>query len=135
LGKKRKSGGRKKGGSGRGKSVQCAKCGRMVPADKAKTVTKRVSVADRETERMIRDQGGFIQTKFITQKYCVSCSVHMGRTNIRSKRDRDAERPHAEQKSSTKKLTDDRVKEQMIKDQRRGDKKHGEKGKANRDSR
>ncbi|MCK4566319.1 MAG: 30S ribosomal protein S26e, partial [Candidatus Thorarchaeota archaeon] len=44
MAKKRKSGGRSKGSSGKGKSVQCSKCGRMVPVDKAKKHTKRVSV-------------------------------------------------------------------------------------------
>jgi len=123
LAKKRKSGGRKKGQSGRGKSVQCDKCGRTVPADKAKIVTKRVSLVDRETERMIRKAGGFVQTKMITQRFCVSCAVHRGMVNIRSRRDRDSERPHAEQKARTKKQTDDRIKEEILKEQRQEGKK------------
>lgn len=119
MAKKRKSGGRRKGQSGRGKSVQCAKCGRKVPIDKAKKKTKRISIVDRDTEQMIRRDGGFVPTTFRTQYYCISCAVHTRQVHIRSKRDRDTARPQAEQKTATKKLTDDRIRERMITEQRR----------------
>lgn len=83
VGKKRKSGGRSKGSSGKTGSVQCSKCGRIVPADKAKRYTKRVSSVDPQLARELRQQGSFIQTKRITQTYCVSCAVHAGKVQIR----------------------------------------------------
>ncbi|MDO8055733.1 MAG: hypothetical protein Q6361_02625, partial [Candidatus Hermodarchaeota archaeon] len=36
LPSKRKSGGRSKGATGRGATVQCSQCGKVVPRDKAK---------------------------------------------------------------------------------------------------
>ncbi|TXT57654.1 MAG: 30S ribosomal protein S26 [Candidatus Thorarchaeota archaeon] len=83
LGKKRKSGGRSKGKSGKTGSVQCSKCGRMVPADKAKKYTKRVSVVDPQLARELRAQGSYIHTRKMTQYYCISCAVHSGKVQIR----------------------------------------------------
>ncbi|MFW9799942.1 MAG: 30S ribosomal protein S26e [Candidatus Thorarchaeota archaeon] len=83
MGKKRKSGGRSKGGSGKSGTVQCSKCGRIVPSDKAKRHTKRVSAVDPQLARELRQQGSFIQTRKVTQYYCVSCAVHSGRVQIR----------------------------------------------------
>ncbi|UCH04812.1 MAG: 30S ribosomal protein S26e [Candidatus Thorarchaeota archaeon] len=83
MGKKRKSGGRSKGSSGKTGNVQCSKCGRIVPADKAKRYTKRVSAVDPQLARELRQQGSFIQTKRVTQTYCVSCAVHAGKVQIR----------------------------------------------------
>ena len=86
LAKKRKSGGRSK--SGKTGVVQCSKCGSLVPADKAKKYTKRVSVVDPQLARELRQQGSFIQTRKLTQYYCVSCAVHTGRVQIRQASDR-----------------------------------------------
>ncbi|MHA1613718.1 MAG: 30S ribosomal protein S26e [Candidatus Thorarchaeota archaeon] len=88
MAKKRKSGGRSKGSSGKGKSVQCSKCGRMVPVDKAKKHTKRVSVVDPQLARELRQSGSYIQTRRVTQYYCVSCAVHSGRVQIRQASER-----------------------------------------------
>jgi len=88
LAKKRKSGGRSKGGSGKSKSVQCSKCGRIVPADKAKKYTKRVSAVDPQLARELRQQGSYIQTRRVTSYYCVSCAVHAGRVQIRQATER-----------------------------------------------
>ncbi|MHA2003490.1 MAG: 30S ribosomal protein S26e [Candidatus Thorarchaeota archaeon] len=88
MGKKRKSGGRSKGSSGKSKSVQCSKCGRMVPSDKAKRYTKRVSAVDPQLARELRQQGSFIQTRKVTQYYCVSCAVHSGKVQIRQASER-----------------------------------------------
>ncbi|MHA1924386.1 MAG: 30S ribosomal protein S26e [Candidatus Thorarchaeota archaeon] len=88
MGKKRKSGGRSKGSSGKSKSIQCSKCGRMVPADKAKRYTKRVSAVDPQLARELRQQGSFIQTRKVTQYYCVSCAVHSGKVQIRQASER-----------------------------------------------
>lgn len=83
MAKKRKSGGRSKGGHGKSKSVQCTKCGRIVPSDKAKKYTKRVSSVEPQLARELRQQGSYIQTRRITAYYCVSCAVHAGRVQIR----------------------------------------------------
>ena len=88
MAKKRKSRGRKKGQSGRGKSVQCSKCGRIVPVDKVKTVTKRIPLVDRDTEFKLRKDGGYISSKVVTQKLCISCAVHTHKVNIRPKNER-----------------------------------------------
>ncbi|MGV9170420.1 MAG: 30S ribosomal protein S26e, partial [Promethearchaeia archaeon] len=40
MAKKRRSGGRSKNKSGRTGTVQCSKCGAVVPADKAKKYTR-----------------------------------------------------------------------------------------------
>ncbi|TFH11085.1 MAG: 30S ribosomal protein S26e [Candidatus Thorarchaeota archaeon] len=83
MAKKRKSGGRSKGGHGKSKSVQCTKCGRLVPSDKAKKYTKRVSSVEPQLAKELRAQGSYIQTRRITAYYCVSCAVHAGRVQIR----------------------------------------------------
>lgn len=46
MGKKRKSGGRRKGRQGRSGTVQCSRCRRIVPADNAKKYAKRVSTVE-----------------------------------------------------------------------------------------
>ncbi|MFX1482672.1 MAG: 30S ribosomal protein S26e [Promethearchaeota archaeon] len=88
MGKKRKSGGRSKGKSGKTGTVQCSKCGRIVPADKAKKFTKTVSAVEPQLARELRSQGSYIQTKRITSYYCVSCAVHAGRVQIRQASER-----------------------------------------------
>ncbi|MHA1936153.1 MAG: 30S ribosomal protein S26e [Candidatus Thorarchaeota archaeon] len=88
MAKKRKSGGRRKGGSGKSKSVQCSKCGRVVPADKAKKQTKRVSSVEPQLARELRRTGSYIPTKIITQHYCISCAVHTGKVQIRQASER-----------------------------------------------
>ncbi|NHI83699.1 MAG: 30S ribosomal protein S26e [Candidatus Thorarchaeota archaeon] len=88
MGKKRKSGGRSKGKSGKTGTVQCSKCGRLVPADKAKKYTKRISAVDPQLARELRQQGSYIQTRRVTQYYCISCAVHSGKVQIRQATDR-----------------------------------------------
>jgi small subunit ribosomal protein S26e len=88
MAKKRKSGGRSKGSSGNRGTVQCSRCGRIVPADKAKKYTKRVSAVEPQLARELRQQGSFIQTRRVTSYYCVSCAVHAGRVNIRATSER-----------------------------------------------
>jgi small subunit ribosomal protein S26e len=88
VGKKRKSGGRSKGKAGKTGTVQCSKCGRIVPADKAKKYTKRVSAVEPQLARELRQQGSYIQTKRITSYYCVSCAVHAGKVQIRQASER-----------------------------------------------
>ncbi|TFG32633.1 30S ribosomal protein S26e [Candidatus Thorarchaeota archaeon] len=88
MAKKRKSGGRSKGGQGKSKTVQCTRCGRIVPSDKAKKYTKRVSSVDPQLARELRQQGSYIQTRRVTAYYCVSCAVHAGRVHIRQASER-----------------------------------------------
>ncbi len=86
--KKRKSGGRHQGGHGASHNVQCSKCGRLVPADKAKKFTKRVSSVDPQLARELRQQGSFIQTRQLTSYYCISCAIHTGKLQIRQHSER-----------------------------------------------
>ncbi|HUT81462.1 MAG TPA: 30S ribosomal protein S26e [Candidatus Bathyarchaeia archaeon] len=86
--KKRKSGGRSKGSKGKGGLVQCSSCGRLVPVDKVKKETKYVTLIDPALARDLRREGTFIPRERTTRNYCISCAVHRGRVNIRSKEDR-----------------------------------------------
>ncbi|MEA2071725.1 MAG: 30S ribosomal protein S26e [Asgard group archaeon] len=86
--KKRKSGGRSKGKKGKSQMVQCSKCGRMVPADKAKKRTRYISPVGPRIARELRKAGTYISKRRVTQYYCISCAVHTGRSKIRSKEDR-----------------------------------------------
>lgn len=88
MAKKRKSGGRSKGSSGRSGTVQCSSCGRIVPTDKAKKFTKRVSSVDPQLARELRKQGSYIPVRKVTSYYCISCAVHKGRVQIRQASER-----------------------------------------------
>ncbi|MFW9919805.1 MAG: 30S ribosomal protein S26e [Candidatus Thorarchaeota archaeon] len=83
MAKKRKSSGRAKGGSGSKGTVQCSRCGRLVPADKAKKFTKVTSMVEPQIARELRQQGSYIQSRRVTSYYCVSCAVHSGKVHIR----------------------------------------------------
>lgn len=80
--KKRKSRGRSKGGKGRAPTVQCSNCGALIPRDKAKRVTKTVSIVDPALAKELRAKGAFIPTTRVTKYYCVSCAVHYGIVKI-----------------------------------------------------
>lgn len=85
---KRKSRGRSKGDKGSGGFVQCAGCGAMVPRDKAKKVTKRVSMVDYALMKELRQKGAYIAAPVITKYYCVSCAVHRKIVKVRAKSER-----------------------------------------------
>ena len=86
--KKRKSGGRKGGSKGQSGRVQCAKCGRIIPADKAKRVSRWVSLVEPTIARELRKTGSYIPRQKVIQNYCISCAVHIGQVKIRSRDDR-----------------------------------------------
>lgn len=86
--KKRKSGGRSGGKRGRATSVQCHSCGKLVPTDKAKKFSVYSSAVDYRLAKELRDEGAYIPRQKKIVYYCISCSIHRGRTNIRSKVDR-----------------------------------------------
>lgn len=85
---KRKSRGRSKGGKGSSGVVQCASCGSMVPRDKAKKVTKRLSIVDYALAKELRQKGAYIAVPSDTKYYCVSCAVHRGVVKVRAEKDR-----------------------------------------------
>ncbi len=85
---KRKSRGRAKGQKGSGQLVQCAGCGAMVPRDKAKKSTRRVSLVDPVLARELREKGAFLPSRFDTTYYCISCAVHRGIVKVRAKDER-----------------------------------------------
>ena len=85
MGKKRKSGGRSKGSSGTSKNVQCSKCGRLVPADKAKKYTGRTNLVDWQLQKELEKDGAYVSGKTITKYYCISCAVHSGKVKIRER--------------------------------------------------
>ncbi len=88
MGKKRKSGGRSKGKKGRGGHVQCSFCGKLVPRDKAKKVTRYVTLVDHRIAKELRQQGAFIPRRRVTKTACVSCAVHRGLVKVRAKDER-----------------------------------------------
>lgn len=85
---KRKSRGRSKGGKGRSDLVQCAACGEMVPRDKAKKVTRRVSMVDYALAKELRQKGAYIAAPVETKYYCISCAVHRRVVKVRAKNER-----------------------------------------------
>ena len=85
---KRKSRGRAKGQKGKGDVVQCSVCGGLVPRDKAKKSTRRITLVDPVLARELRQKGAYMPGSFSTQYYCVSCAVHRGLVNVRAKEER-----------------------------------------------
>lgn len=85
---KRKSRGRSKGSKGKSSLVQCSSCGELVPRDKAKRVSRRVSVVDYALAKELRQKGTYIAAPVKTMHYCVSCAVHHGVVKVRSKKER-----------------------------------------------
>jgi small subunit ribosomal protein S26e len=86
--KKRKSGGRSGGKRGRATMKHCHACGALIPADKAKKYTIYSSPVDYRLAKELRDEGAHIPRQKKIAYYCVSCSIHRGRTNIRPKDER-----------------------------------------------
>ena len=85
---KRKSRGRAKGSKGRGAMVQCSSCGQLVPRDKAKRVSRRVSMVDSSLYKELRQKGTYVSSRTETRHYCVSCAVHRGVVKVRAKNER-----------------------------------------------
>jgi small subunit ribosomal protein S26e len=73
--------------------VQCSLCGQLVPSDKAKKFTRRISVVDPILARELRQKGTYVSSRTQTKYYCVSCAVHRGVVKVRSKDTRRTSRP------------------------------------------
>jgi small subunit ribosomal protein S26e len=89
--KKRASRGRSKGGKGSSGVVHCSQCGALVPRDKAKKVTGRITVIEPTLAKELRQT--FPDTFYAplstdVKFYCVSCAVHRGIVKVRSESDR-----------------------------------------------
>jgi len=69
LPSKRKSRGRSKGSKGSSSLVQCANCGAMVPRDKAKRNTRRVSFVEPQLAKELRQKGTFLASWVDTKYY------------------------------------------------------------------
>jgi small subunit ribosomal protein S26e len=85
---KRKSRGRSKGSKGKGALVQCQGCGQQVPRDKAKRVSRRISLVDSQLYKELKQKGTYIASSTETRYYCISCAVHRGVVKVRSKDER-----------------------------------------------
>lgn len=92
MGKKRKSRGRSKGGKGRSHYVQCSSCGKNVPIDKAKKVTRFVSLVDYRMAQELRKAGTYLPRTRAMTYYCISCSIHRHINPPRAKEERTKER-------------------------------------------
>jgi len=68
--------------------VQCSMCGQLVPSDKAKKFTRRISLLDPVLAKELRQKGTYVSTRTETKYYCVSCAVHRGVVKVRSKETR-----------------------------------------------
>jgi len=88
LTKKRRSRGRSKGGAGRKGLVQCSNCGKLIPRDKAKRVTRWVTLVDPLMARELRKQGAILPHEKVMKFYCVSCAVHTGIAKVRAREER-----------------------------------------------
>ena len=86
--KKRKSRGRSKGDKGKSGLVQCSICGKQVPRDKAKRMTRRVTLVDPTLARELRQKGTYLASRVETKYYCVSCAVHRGVARVRARDER-----------------------------------------------
>ncbi|MEM2099490.1 MAG: 30S ribosomal protein S26e [Candidatus Bathyarchaeia archaeon] len=85
---KRKSRGRSKGGKGSSSLVQCTSCGSMVPRDKAKKSTRRVSFVEPQLAKELRQKGTYLSSWVDTKYYCISCAVHRGIVKVRAEDER-----------------------------------------------
>src|SRR6266511_3824637 len=86
--KKRTSRGRTKGGKGSSGTVHCSQCGALVPRDKAKKVTGRITLVEPTLAKELRAAGAYIPMSTDVKFYCVSCAVHRGVVKVRSESDR-----------------------------------------------
>lgn len=72
--------------------MQCSGCGELVPRDKAKRVSRRVSMVDYALAKELKQKGAYISSPVETRYYCVSCAVHRGVVKVRARNERRARR-------------------------------------------
>jgi small subunit ribosomal protein S26e len=60
----------------------------MVPRDKAKKVTGRITLVEPTLAKELRSQGAYIAPSTDVKFYCVSCAVHRGVVKVRSELER-----------------------------------------------
>jgi small subunit ribosomal protein S26e len=60
----------------------------MVPRDKAKKSTRRLSIVEPALAKELRQKGAFIAAPVETKHYCVSCAVHKGIVKVRAESER-----------------------------------------------
>ncbi|MHA1606011.1 MAG: 30S ribosomal protein S26e [Candidatus Freyarchaeota archaeon] len=92
LPKKRKSRGRAKGSAGRKELIPCAFCGKLIPRDKAKKVTRYTTLVDPVIARELRKQGAYIPREKVVLHYCISCGIHRGLIKVRAEAERKSRR-------------------------------------------
>ena len=66
----------------------CSQCGVMVPRDKAKKITGRITLVEPTLAKELRAQGAYISPATDVKFYCVSCAVHRGIVKVRSELER-----------------------------------------------
>jgi small subunit ribosomal protein S26e len=60
----------------------------MVPRDKAKKVTGRITLVEPTLAKELKAQGAYIAPSTDVKFYCVSCAVHRGVVKVRSELER-----------------------------------------------
>jgi small subunit ribosomal protein S26e len=60
----------------------------MVPRDKAKKITGRITLVEPTLAKELKAQGAYIAPSTDIKFYCVSCAVHRGVVKVRSESDR-----------------------------------------------
>ncbi len=92
--KKRKSGGRSKGRSaGRSPYLICDFCGKRVPSDKMKKITRWYSPVDPQTKKELKKKGARVPRYRVTKYICIPCAIHRGIIKIRSEEERKEVQP------------------------------------------
>jgi small subunit ribosomal protein S26e len=63
-------------------------CGQLVPRDKAKKVTRRLTIVEPSLAKELRQKGAYIAAPMDTKYYCISCAVHRGIAKVRAEDER-----------------------------------------------
>ncbi len=92
--KKRKSSGRSKGhGAGRTGYLTCDFCGRRMPMDKIKKITRWYSPVDPQIRKELKKQGSRVPVYRVTKYICIRCAIHRGIIKIRAEEERKTAKP------------------------------------------
>ncbi len=91
--KKRRNRGRNLKNSGHEKTVQCYKCHRLVPADKAIKVTVWTSPIQGSVAKDLEKKGAYVSKRLETRYYCISCAIFYGIVSPRKEEERKVRSP------------------------------------------
>ena len=67
---------RRKGQSGRARTVECAACGAKIPRDKAIAKRRHSLPLNRQLIKTLKEQGARVHSSKTRSYYCISCAMH-----------------------------------------------------------